>query len=418
MVLSTPKQVNWSPTDNPLSLSKYYAGFSPAFVKDAIKALKITDKDTILDPWAGQGTTGWVSQNLGINSCLVDINPVMSIYAGAADAKLLIENKRNKIIKQIDNILLTNVPKCTHQCIGPEWAPKKLWEMTHSIVSYLNEQGLFSKDSEVNTELALISAATFIFFKNKIKWNPTSNPTHFKIGTEPSSYKCTYEHYCKMILRKVISLLDSRIEKVETNKIGNLRVFNGDSKSIPLNDEAVDFVITSPPYCTRIDYAKLTLIELSVLASCGSKNLDDLRLNQMGSPVISKEKSVFSGDWGKTCENILSFVFNHDSHGSKNYYHKNLLKYFSDAYSSIKEIKRCLKPNGQGLLVVQNSYYKESEIQLSKIYQEMFSGLGFEASISSRHLLKNVMAYKNGKSKKYISNAREYYEDVIYFRKR
>jgi DNA modification methylase len=380
MVLSTPKLVNWSPTDNPLALSKYYAGFSPEFVRDAIKALNISPGETVLDPWAGQGTTGWISQQQGINSCLIDINPVMAIYAGAADAKLLSVRTRDRILHTIENLFSSSVTQCTHHCLSPEWAPTKFWDMTHSIFSHLDKQKLFSKNKEVNNELALVSAATFLFFKTKIKWNPTSNPTHFKIGSEPSKYRCSYEHFCKMVLQKAALLLAPRSESGNVKKNGTLKVFNGDSKSIPLPNEAVDFVITSPPYCTRIDYANLTLLELSVLSACGSTNVKDLRQTQMGSPVISKITSTPNDDWGKTCKNILSFVFNHDSHGSKNYYYKNLLKYFSDAYSSIQDIKRCLKPNGQGLLVVQNSYYKEGEIQLSKIYQEMFSSLDFEAS--------------------------------------
>src|SRR4051794_18847070 len=36
-----------------------------------------------------------------------------------------------------------------------------------------------------------------------------------------------------------------------------------DSRSLPLADESADFVLTSPPYCTRIDYVVSTSFELA-----------------------------------------------------------------------------------------------------------------------------------------------------------
>jgi hypothetical protein len=417
MKLSTPKQNKLNKANNPLALSKYYAGFSPIFVQDAIKALNITSKHVVLDPWAGQGTTGWVTQIIGIDSILIDLNPIMSIYSCAADLKQSTNTNKRDLLTNLEHFLPITTFKTLPHCTPPDWAPNRLWNISHSVISHLLKEGLFTKGNELNNSLGVISTAVFLLLIRSIRIKPTTNPTHFKIHSFQSDHKGTKYDYRKMLLRQVVSLLERKLKYAKSETFGTLKVYNADSKLLPLENDSIDFVITSPPYCTRIDYAKLTMIELGLLESCGLASVDQIRMAQMGSPAVYAKMPLIENEWGKTCKSSLSFIYNHDSHGSRNYYYKIFLKYFSDAYASLSEIRRCLKPSGEGLLVVQNSYYKEIEIQLSKIYQEMFSHLGFKSKIVSRNIIKNVLAYRNGKSNKYSNSTRVYREDVIHFRK-
>jgi hypothetical protein len=70
----------------------YYAGYSSAFVEDAIaygRAQGLGDK--VLDPWNGSGTTTQVAVEQGLTAFGFDLNPAMIIVgrAKALDANVL-----------------------------------------------------------------------------------------------------------------------------------------------------------------------------------------------------------------------------------------------------------------------------------------------------------------------------------------
>jgi DNA modification methylase len=62
---------------------KYYAGYSEAFVADALAALELDPKSIILDPWNGAGTTTSLASQLGHYACGVDLNPALVVIARA-----------------------------------------------------------------------------------------------------------------------------------------------------------------------------------------------------------------------------------------------------------------------------------------------------------------------------------------------
>ena len=49
------------------------------------------------------------------------------------------------------------------------------------------------------------------------------------------------------------------------------------SESLEIEENSVDLVLTSPPYCTRIDYAVATSVELALLGFQKKTDFADLR---------------------------------------------------------------------------------------------------------------------------------------------
>jgi len=78
--LSSPKQTT---AERHSSLFPYYAGFSEAFVRDALDALQATADQIVLDPWNGSGTTTAVAKQGGLTSIGIDINPALAVVARA-----------------------------------------------------------------------------------------------------------------------------------------------------------------------------------------------------------------------------------------------------------------------------------------------------------------------------------------------
>ena len=184
-----------------------------------------------------------------------------------------------------------------------------------------------------------------------------------------------------------------------------------DARNVSCKPNSIDAVITSPPYLTRIDYAISTQLELLTIKD--KQYLRQIRINTMGSPVITEKKIVVTDNWGKTCLNILNQIKSHDSKASKTYYWKNIVQYFDDAYSILRQIYKVLNSNKSALLVVQSSYYKDVEIPLNKIYEEMALSIGFtQVNEPFSEVVKGHMAHVNTKSSTYRKN-KVYYETVV-----
>src|SRR5205823_5512604 len=112
---------------------------------------------------------------------------------------------------------------------------------------------------------------------------------------------------------------------------------------LPIADGSVEAVITSPPYCTRIDYAIATLPELAVLGM-GGEELRALRDRLIGTPT--RDGSVAGSDerWGKTATGFMRQVAEHPSHASGSYYLSFFSQYFAGMWRSLSEIGRVVAP--------------------------------------------------------------------------
>jgi SAM-dependent methyltransferase len=143
------------------------------------------------------------------------------------------------------------------------------------------------------------------------------------------------------------------------------------SEQIPLLNDAVDCVLASPPYCTRIDYAVATSPELALLGYSLDNEFDGLRRQLIGTSTVPRTAPKTSKEMGTTCLHFLDALSQHTSKASSTYYFKNHVQYFHSIGTSLSEIARVLKPGGSCVLVVQDSYYKDIHNDLPAIVAEM-----------------------------------------------
>jgi hypothetical protein len=156
----------------------------------------------------------------------------------------------------------------------------------------------------------------------------------------------------------------------ERNKSGEIKVNVGASESLPLADQSVKFVLASPPYCTRIDYAVATKPELAVLGY-SNDSFKSLRRSLLGTPTVPRSAANESEHWGSTCLAFLEQLKSHESRSSTTYYYKNHLQYFDGIFKSLTELRRVLAKDSTCVLVVQDSYYKNILNDLPMIITEM-----------------------------------------------
>jgi hypothetical protein len=154
-------------------------------------------------------------------------------------------------------------------------------------------------------------------------------------------------------------------------------IVTASSKKLPLADQSVDLVLTSPPYLTRIDYAVAYSRELAVLGINVSQDRT-LRADLMGTTLIRARRDHNEDPYGLIATDLVRQIRSHSSKASSGYYLKQTRQYLDDLVASFEEITRVSKDDAVMKLVVQDSYYKEIPVRLADICVEEAQRRGWE----------------------------------------
>ncbi|ELY2495310.1 DNA methyltransferase [Cronobacter sakazakii] len=384
----------------------YYAGYSESFVASVLQAEEVDPSAIVLDPWMGSGTTGIVCQKLAIKCIGADINPVMSYFAAAKSRENIsaLDDTGERILERILLCFRRKTQKLAESSKGYPLI-NQLQQFYKCICDQFADNG---QVDVVNPLKAFYCSVLFYTVRSVLDVKSTSNPTWIskKIDFNNNFDICLeYNKNFKIMREQLCDYFDGAKSQ------SCYSILNGDSKSLNIKSNTIDLVITSPPYLTRIDYAVSTRLELEIIL--GNEGYKSLRKDVMGTTTVPKIADDINEKWGNLCLNVLSSVTSHTSRASGSYYLKNKIRYFSDAYDSLREIFRVLKAGCSGYFVIQNSYYKEIEIPLYDIYCEMALSIGFvEAKCVREDQVKAIFGQINTKSKNYISD-KFYFEKII-----
>lgn len=401
----------------------YYAGYAERFVESAIEHLSLTPGQLVLDPWNGSGTTALVAQRRGIAEIGLDVNPVMNIFSTAKNAYLT-DKGDNILAAARDAIASAKADKTVIADEDPllDFMSPSLCRETRRLFTSIDGLKLPSvrlyptltgvlpiTERPVHPVKAILLSCLFISARKAAGYRGGSNPTWVKtLETKP---EVKSSEFFKLFEGQLSSMLEQiALVGFKPLKSPIHAAIYGDSKKIPLPDDSVDAVVTSPPYLTRIDYAMSTRPELLILGD--TKSLRKTREETMGAPVIVDKTIEQSKAWGTICNSILDGVNDHPTKAARSYYLPNMLQYFRDAQHSLGELVRVLKPGCSALVVVQTSYFKEIEIPLAKIYVEMSEEMGVPAKVAFQEVVRGHMAHVNTKSSEYKKD-KVFFEEVV-----
>lgn len=389
---------------------KYYAGFSTDFVKSILK-VKNVEKLSILDPWNGSGTTTRVAAEEGaklING--FDINPVMVVVSTAETLdKKEYRDVEFHTIRYLFNKDVYNDPLASWftrssvrniRNVEMEFRSKLLKENnleSHLIVE--NEKGL-----ETLTNNKILSFYYLVLFetikKHTVKFK-SSNPTWIKTAkTQEEKIKITQKEFEKKFREELI-LKKQMLENKKRLKTHDINHHVGDSRRLSIEESTVDLIITSPPYCTRVDYTISTRIELAVLGVREGVDLECLRKNMIGTTKVLKKSLDDFEDSSITAKKFISDVKNHESKASKSYYQYQFRQYFESINESILELIRVCKDTAEIYIVVQDSYYKEVYLNLAKVFEELFGSYKWELRHRKDFYKKQTIVSLNRNTKNY-----------------
>jgi DNA methylase len=367
----------------------YYAGYPESFAHALLTSANLPRDAVVLDPWNGSGTTTYVASLLGLRSYGFDLNPVMIVVA---QARLLPTSGADSIEPLAGDVIRSAKPDREYL---DEDEPFSLWftdktsallrAVEHSIRKRLVRAKAVTptgaKLDQISGLAATFYVALFAVCRELVAPFLSSNPTWLRRPKhgEPKVDvpRDLVEDRLVANLRGMAHALADRRDLLSTERAAS-QVRLSDTTSTILPPASVDLILTSPPYCTRIDYTAATRIELAVLAPLVQVMPDELGRKMIGSTRVPTHRIDVCPSWGPRCHEFLEALRRHPSKASAGYYYRTHLDYFDKIARSISNLSQSLTKKGTAILVVQDSYYKEIHNDLPSIITEIGQAHGLK----------------------------------------
>ena len=365
----------------------YYAGYSEAFARSLLESASLPEDAVVLDPWNGSGTTTYAASLLGLTSCGFDLNPVMIVVARA---RLLSPSEADSIeplAKELVRLAKSDSEPFDDNEPLSLWFTKETAALLRSIERNIRQQlvgamtitPFGTKLDQISGLAATFYVALFTVCRELVAPFLCSNPTWLR---RPRSGERKIDVRRDLVEDKLVTNLSGMALALANRRDllspdpGACEVRLTDTTSTALPPGSVDLILTSPPYCTRIDYTAATRIELAVLAPLGQATPEELGRQMIGSTRVPMREVEICSSWGQRCFDFLEALRNHPSKASSGYYYKTHLDYFDKMAKSLRNLICAIKRGGSAIFVVQDSYYKEIHNDLPAIITEIVEAHG------------------------------------------
>lgn len=385
----------------------YYAGFSEDFVDSALSQLPIGS--VVLDPWNGSGTTTQVAETLGYRAWGFDLNPVMVVAARARLLSIRTLPSVHALALQIKGM----IKRCETSQAGiadplTQWFSRGAAANLRAIESAIRMLLVGSRplsEVELADEMSDLAAFFYVALFRAVRYLAdsfaTSNPTWIKVPRHRRSVlrpspEIVWRAFSSSLAAMTTSAADPAL--AHDPRCNKARIAVADSRAMPLEPNSVDLIVTSPPYCTRIDYAVSTRLELAVLRQDAS-SFDRLRDGLLGTTSISRYVTPMELP-ARTAALIRSIAL-HRSKASATYYRQSYEQYFNSLLVSLRDCRRVIRSGGELILIVQDSYYKNLHVDLPMLVSEIASVVGWSHSSSDAFRATRNMAQVNPHVRKY-----------------
>lgn len=361
---------------------RYYAGYSAGFVEQALSELA-GSAELVLDPWNGTGTTTVVAASKNVPAIGFDVNPALVVVARArllgAGVWASIDPLGQDVVSHAASVDLDEEPLLfwfTRESAG---SLRGLQQSVHRLLvdPALASRPAYQGASGMSTLAAFFYTVLFRTVRVLIAPRGGTNPTWWKRVLEADRLDPSHEAIVKQF-RASATELAAGLHRDNFDGGVDVQARLGDSRHLALDDNTVGGVVTSPPYCTRIDYGVATRPELAILGA-SEHDLKELRDQMVGTPTMTGKRGT-AEQWGLTAAAFLDGVAAHASKASAGYYTNYFRQYYAGMWDSLGELRRVLKDGAPAVLVVQDNYYKDLHNDTAKILGEMATTLGFETA--------------------------------------
>jgi DNA modification methylase len=387
---------------------RYSAGFSAKWVEKTITEIltnkKISNNDianfTILDPFAGSGTTLLAAEQVGIKGFGFESHPLVAEVALAklswdtdVDSFRKFANKILEIIKTLTRNLDV-YPPIVYKCYSSE---------TLEMLDKLKYALKLSKDDSNEYKLSWLAFLSILRSTSHVgtaQWQYVlPNKTKKNVLSPIAAFRNQVELMCSDILQfsSLATCTRSSILRHDARA------------SYETLANSVDLVITSPPYANNFDYADATRLELCVLGDINGWG--DLQAYVRNSLIRSSSQHVskdVSNTYDFLDEAVLAPIRDElhavckkldsekDKHGGKKNYHTMIVLYFLDLAKIWINLRSLCKKDSDVCFVIGDSAPYGIYVPVDEWLGKLAVAAGFDAYSFTKTRDRNVK-WKNRK---------------------
>lgn len=407
--------VDWASTDlrKPFLhyLHKYKGKGDPRISRALINLLGVKEGETILDPFAGSGAFIADAPTMGLNAIGIEILHIGKLISevkcnlgidtsklGQAIVDLFTSIDKGEPFKQDIKMDLVNITRKTKEHIGGS-AYENIRPHLDKAVALKKWIEKVNDDAIKKFLLVLLSQELVEFSEKKRNADIVS---HFKSYVE--------DRYLTLLATKKLSeLLGVDIQA------GKVTIIRGDSTSMPIEDNSIDGILTSPPYFDALDYIgnnKISIIVLGLeedLIWGSTKQFYEAHYREEKSPStlpLFVSDRYFSIELPHSSQKLIELL-----RSTRKFQKAQVVEnYLKMMKLSFDECYRVLKANRRYLMVVSKYHQwvingKEEIIDTSPILADLGKSTGFKVVDVIEHGLSKADKGKIG------------VEDIIVFQK-
>ncbi|MEX0447951.1 restriction endonuclease [Xenorhabdus sp. SGI246] len=385
----------------------YREGFSKQLIEYILDKLDAKPGQSLLDPFAGTGAAPFVAEKYkGMHGIAIELMPVGAFFINCRNVFASISSERlieyaKKALESRDK-WLSVVPKWkfSHLKITKDaFSPESELELC-KYKTWLDTQ----EDESFRLFLDFVSFSIlekFSFTRKDgqyLRWDYRS-PRFYGKDKKTSFDKGPIYTFFEALSDKLDHIIndlehskDLFEEKINAEK-NQIDIIQGSvlEKIDELEDESLDFVITSPPYCNRYDYTRTYALELAYLG-VDEDIIRELRQTLLTCTVENKPKSF---EWieselknkidttfrSQRClSKIVSFL---DSEAKKGTLNNKGIKtmvegYFYDSTVHLAQVSRKMKIGAKYVMVNDNVQYNGLEVPVDLLLCEIASEFGLK----------------------------------------
>jgi len=317
------KEGNFSTGYATHGLFPYRGKFHPQLIKGLLNILNVQPGETVLDPMCGSGTLNVEAAIIGIDSIGIERSPFCVLMSKAKCESLRVHD--DELFAVINNASRNY----------------RILTKNKKLPAEFNLEGNSGSEKNI-TLLAFLDAMGYARRCSK-------------------SIDILFPAVLKRYVGQISSFIRAR-DKLNL-RVGRAKFKMGDAKRLPIDDNSIDAIITSPPYSFAIDYV----------------DNDRPQLEYLGYDTGSLKNEMI-GLKGKTKKEKLS-------------------NYFEDMNQVLKEMARVLKRGKYAVIIIGSNDVQTGGIRLETKIEELASMHSFELD---QKILKPIKGIQNTMKDEYI----------------
>lgn len=339
----------------------------------------------VLDPMAGSGTTLVEARLLGRSAIGFDLDPLACLIARVKSSDLDaqdIDGYAEAIIAQVNSDLEELRSEQTsaavqERAVPPDFPRQDYWfssQVTEALALLSFHIGESTMPEKVRDFLwaafssVILSKVSVANARDIIH----SRHHHFEHPTPPDVIS-RFQTRVK-IMRKQIATFQELCSQVPATTV---KIYQGDARQLPLTNESVDLIVTSPPYATALDYSRAHFLAVAWMQPVFGLSMEQymaLAPSYIGSERGHADRAVKPKAQLEPLLSAQSALKSLEERDLRQAY--LIQRYFVDIYAALGEMSRVLRPNGHVFIVVCPSHVRQVQIPTHTVFTEMGQALG------------------------------------------